>query len=192
MNRFKRCKCYALLICSISTVGCGHRPPFPPPLDPSVYADQVQSQLLNDTDLLSLDVAGVRIAKRGVYIDLVAQSKSVDERTMGKARTLGFLLSVNDEPGKFIEITDPRNRQVHLLPMRRPMRLFGGSYILYRDPPTYPLDDERLIQVCVFRTTRQLGSGTYHIRFTDAWESDTLIGGIGRPVSQQWRDRSVD
>lgn len=194
MNRTKRCKCFALLICSITTVACNHhRPPWPPPLDPSIYAGQVRSQLLSDTDLLTLDVAGVRIAKGGIYVDFVTHSKVVNERVRKYARTLGFFLSINREPEQYIQITDSKNRQVNLLPMRRPsLNFLSNSHTHYGDPPTYSLDDQRLIQVCMFRTTRQLKPGKYHVRFTDAWQSDTKMGGVWQPVSQQWRELSVD
>jgi len=180
-----------LLVCSISVFGCSHRPPWPPPLEPSFYADKVQSQHLNDTALLIWDVAGARIAHKGIYVDLVAHSKLVDESTLGQARTLGFLLSVKKEPEKYLQIEDSMNNQIQLLPMRRPRRL-GFSHINYKDPPTYQLDDRRIIQVCMFRTVKQLEPGTYKIRFTEPWDSENLMGALGRPVSHQWRERSID
>lgn len=180
-----------LLVCLISMVGCGYRPPFPPPLDLSFYEHNVQSRHLNNTDLLTWDVAGARIAKGGIYIDLVAHSKIVDKKALGKAKILGFLLSVNKEPEKYIQIEDSMNNQIQLLPMRRPRRL-GFSHINYKDPPTYQLDDRRIVQVCMFRTVKQLKPGMYNIRFTEPWDSEALIGSLGRPESHQWHELSID
>ncbi len=177
----------------IALVACGYRPPYPPPLHTTDYLEYRESRLPASDAGVELRIAGARLAKGGLYLDVLVHSGGGDEQGLRSlARSLGRSLSIHDPSEELlIEMTDSDGREVGLRAMKRPQYFNPGVIcVLYASPPTHGLDEHRFIQTCMFRTDRQLKPGAYRARFLEGW--DTWFGGLFRPADREWHELRLD
>lgn len=181
----------SILLLPTSLTGCGYVPELPPSLDQGTYSSAAFSSLeqaVKSTGRPVASILGLRLAQGGVYVDLGIQySEEPSRDAMRQAHTLGWMISSEDDPTKFLVISGPDGLPVDLRPYQQPKRLFERGH--FATPPTYRAGERRLIQVCMFRTRRQLPAGRYEVRFGSGWSSEEL-GESGHPID--YDSRMVD
>ena len=182
-----------VLLGILMPLGCGYRPPFPPALHTSDHT-RYRAALPSDSGGYVVDgdvkitIGGVRLARRGVYLDLIVYSsagRTDIEMLRRLARELGMLISDHDNPNEFVEMVDGDGGQVGLGPMEYPM---GHRF---PSPPRYCLDGRAWVQVCMLQTGKQLKPGQYRLRFASGWDARNLAK-LARPVDYCWREVDID
>ena len=171
-----------IILTAIMLNGCAGAPKWPEKLDATEYAHLTGRAYPNATGLI-VELAGVRSTKRGLYVDLLmSDANGVDE---SRARDLGFGLSTEEDPNRFLEIRATDGTATRLFPMRYGRSLFGHSCRL-RSPPTLRLNEQRVIQTCMFRTSATTSEGACEVRFTSVWTAGGCPADLAKPLDTDW------
>lgn len=182
-----------LVVTTCVLAGCTQSPPWPPRVPDDLYRSANEGWHDSTSDEPQIRIAGARLARSGLYLDLLVHFDPSVSRTRQRSwsAAIGTSLSSHQDPSQFIELEDREGRSVELLPMRRALVWRAGKR---GGPPTQWLTETTTIQVCMFRTRGQLAPGQYRVRLREAIAPGDFYAppGIRDTAWQAWQVIYID
>ena len=184
----------SLVLLTVLFAGCGASPwGFPHGYPPEALTAYQRVAVQRD----HVELAGVRVLPDGLLVDLVADVESA--RGLQGLSILAGSWSVRSKPRDLLEVRDTSDRPVALYPQRRgvidtPLALVAfmlhGPFGQYPLPPREILGESegrsKVVQTCVFRSSRIPNPGTFRARFLPGALDDLEKHQLG--ADQQWRE----